>query len=211
MHRWICFDVGETLFDETGLWDRWADWLGVARAEFRAELAAVTAQGEDYQTVFDRFRPGMSIAEARQQRLAAGDDPTFRDDELCADVRPCLDALQALGFHIGIAGNTSRLTEMAVARCGLPVDFVSSAESWGVWKPDPAFFARLAETCGAAPSAITYVGDRLDYDVASAEQAGMTGVWLRRGPWAAAHGHTVSPAKARFVIDSLEELVAIVR
>jgi HAD superfamily hydrolase (TIGR01549 family) len=211
MPRWICFDVGETLFDETGLWNRWADWLGAPRAEFVAELEAIIAQGEDYQTVFQRFRPGIVVADAQQQRVGAGDDPSFREDELFADVRPCLDALRGLGFRIGIAGNTSRLTEVALARCQLPVDFISSAASWGVSKPDPAFFARLAQACGVAPSAIVYVGDRLDNDVAPAERAGMTGVWLRRGLWAKAHGYEATPATARYVIDGLAELVEVAR
>ena len=28
--RWVCFDVGETLIDETHHWAAWADWLGHA-------------------------------------------------------------------------------------------------------------------------------------------------------------------------------------
>ena len=68
------------------------------------------------------------------------------------------------------------------------------------------FFERLAEACGASPDDIAYVGDRLDNDVLAAEAAGMTGVFLRRGLWARAHGNAFDAVEVRHTIDTLADL-----
>jgi FMN phosphatase YigB (HAD superfamily) len=209
MIRWVCFDVGETLLDETGFWGGWADHLGVARDAFRRELAGVIARGEHHRRVFDAFRPGFDPGAAAADRLAAGDDPGFRPEDLFPDVRPCFAALRAAGCRIGIAGNTSVLTEHTVMRCGLGQDFIASSSRWGVDKPARGFFARLAETCGAAPSEIAYVGDRIDNDAEPARRFGMTGVWLRRGLWAAVQRSWPEAACAAPAIGSLAELSAV--
>src|SRR5205814_1464886 len=72
---------------------------------------------------------------------------------------------------------------------GVAADFVGSSAEWGVWKPSPLFFARVAEEAGCRPSEIAYVGDRVDNDVVPAATAGMVAVFLRRGPWALLHAH----------------------
>lgn len=208
--RWVCLDVGETLFDERHYWGRWADWLGVPRPALLSELEAVVRRGEGHRRVFERFRAGFDADAATAERLAAGDDPGFRDEDLFADVRPSLAALHDGGLRIGVVGNTSLLAERAVERCGLPVAFVASAVRWGVAKPDPGFFARLAETCGAPPAEIAYVGDRIDNDVRPAERAGMTGVWLRRGTWARVHRELPEAVRVRHAVDGLDGLPALI-
>ena len=69
---------------------------------------------------------------------------------------------------------------------GLPVQFdlIGMSDTWGLHKPDPAFFARIAAELRLAPEEIAYVGDRLDNDVRPAAAAGMVAVFVRRGPWA---------------------------
>lgn len=208
--RWVCFDVGETLFDECGYWGRWADWLGVPRADLLAELEMVVRRGMHHSRALERFRAGFDVERATAARIAAGDDPGFRDEDLFADVRPCLAALRERGFRIGVAGNTSGLAEIAVGRCGLPLDLVASSARWCVEKPDPGFFKRLAEACGVPPAEIAYVGDRIDNDVLPAGRAGMTGAWLRRGTWARVHRVRPEAALTRYAIDGLDELPALV-
>ena len=43
--RWVVFDVGETLVDETRVWSTWADVVGIPRLTFMAVLGAVIARG----------------------------------------------------------------------------------------------------------------------------------------------------------------------
>ncbi|MFM9943463.1 MAG: HAD family hydrolase [Hyphomicrobiaceae bacterium] len=211
MIHWVCFDVGETIFDETGLWSRWATYLGVEPGAFRAALSNVIAQGRHHREVFEHFRPGFDINTAMAERLAAGDDPGLRSDDIFPDVRPACAALVAAGIKIGVAGNTSVMTEHAVHALGLPVAFVASSSRFRIDKPAPGFFQTLADACSAPPADIAYVGDRIDNDAMPAEQAGMMGIWLRRGLWADVQRASPQATSVPHQIASLTELLSLLR
>jgi FMN phosphatase YigB (HAD superfamily) len=83
-----------------------------------------------------------------------------------------------------------------------PFDLIGTSALWGVEKPSPEFFERIAEGVLAAPEDIAYVGDRVDNDVLPALAAGMVAVHIRRGPWGSRHA---TPPGA-IVIDSLDQL-----
>ena len=84
------------------------------------------------------------------------------------------------------------------------VDFVGSSERWGVEKPAPEFFARVAET-GRPDAEIAYVGDRVDNDV----RAGASGGHGRRAHPARAVGRSCRSRRARPIPHrSLDELPA---
>jgi len=51
--RWVCLDVGETIIDETRVWETWADILGVTRFTFIAAIGAMLAHGRPFQEVFE--------------------------------------------------------------------------------------------------------------------------------------------------------------
>ncbi len=87
-------------------------------------------------------------------------------------------------------------------------DLVASSGSWGVEKPDRAFFERVSEELTLPPSSIAYVGDRLDNDVLPAIETGMAGVFLRRGPWGVIQATWPEARQATIAIDSLDELPA---
>ncbi|NTV64392.1 MAG: haloacid dehalogenase, partial [Oscillochloris sp.] len=98
--RWVCFDVGETLLDETRHWAGWADWLGVTHLTFFAALGAVIAQRRDHHEVFPLRRPGCDLAQARAERAAAGVPEGFDAADLYPDVRPVLSRMRAAGLRI---------------------------------------------------------------------------------------------------------------
>ena len=204
--HWICFDVGETLIDETRHWAGWADWLSVTHLTFFAALGAVIAGRQDHREVFQLLRPGFDLAAARAARVAAGQPEGFGVADLYPDVRPTLAQLRAGGLRIAIAGNQPLWAEAALDAIGLPADLVAASDRWGVHKPSPAFFARLAQEAGAAPSEIAYVGDRLDNDVLPARAAGMWAVFLRRGPWGHIHATWPEREQAHASIERLDEL-----
>lgn len=180
--RAVFFDVGETLVDETRTRGAWADWLGVPRLTFFAVLGAVIARGEHHQRVFELLRPDFDWKQARQERAAAGSFEGLRAEDFYPDALPCLHALRARGYRLGLAGNQPAEVEASLRELGLPVDLIASSARWGVEKPSPGFFARLAEEAGLPPGDIAYVGDRLDNDVLPARESGMVAVFLRRGP-----------------------------
>ncbi|HMQ34278.1 MAG TPA: HAD family hydrolase [Chloroflexaceae bacterium] len=121
-------------------------------------------------------------------------------------MRPTLARLRAGGLRIAIAGNQPLWAEAALDAIGLPADLVAASDRWGVHKPLPTFFARLAEEAGAAPREIAYVGDRLDNDVLPARAAGIWAVFLRRGPWGHIHATWTEREQAHASIERLDEL-----
>lgn len=109
-------------------------------------------------------------------------------------------------MRLGLAGNQPAEVEASLRELGLPVDFIASSARWGVEKPSPGFFARLAEEAGLPPGDIAYVGDRLDNDVLPARESGMVAVFLRRGPWGYLHAERPEAALAHLRLDSLTNL-----
>jgi HAD superfamily hydrolase (TIGR01549 family) len=204
--RLVVFDVGETLVDESRMWGEWADWLGVTRLAFFAALGAVIWARKHHRDVYELVCPGIDIA---RERAARGDAMTrIEPRDLYPDALPCLMRLGAAGYRLGLAGNQPADAEAQIRDLGLAVDFVASSARWGVEKPDPIFFQRIVKESGVAPGKIAYVGDRLDNDVLPAIEAGMVGIFLRRGPWGVIHAAWPEVARARIRLETLDDLPA---
>jgi len=204
--RAVCFDVGETLIDETRHWEEWADFLGVPRLTLFATLGMTMARGESHRRVFDLFRPDLDLATARKLRHAQGWRYDFIAEDLYPDAIPCLAELRGRGIKVLVAGNQPIEAEAALARIGLPADVIASSAGWGVAKPDAEFFARIIAASGEPAHRVAYVGDRLDNDVLPARAAGMLAVFLRRGPWGWMHAEHPDIAQADLRLDDLTRL-----
>lgn len=202
----VVFDVGEVLIDETTEYGTWADWLGVPRHTFSAVFGAVIARGEDYRQVFRHFRPGFNLAEERQKRLDAGLGEFFNARDVYPDVRPCLEQLKTYGFTVGVAGNQTFRAGRFLHELNLPVDWIVTSDDLGAEKPDVAFFEKLIEQERLTPGETAYVGDRFENDVLPAQQAGLAGVLIRRGPWGFVNESHPDADKAALRITSLAEL-----
>jgi HAD superfamily hydrolase (TIGR01662 family) len=204
--RAVVFDVGETLVDETRIWSDWADWLGVPRLTFLAVVGAIIERGTDHRDPIRLFRPDIDFPVERQRREASGrpDDATI--DDLYPDAVAALEATLAAGYRVAIAANQPTRIEALFNDLGLELDFVAASETWGVHKPDPAFFARIASELALPPGEIAYVGDRLDNDVGPAAAAGMVAIFVRRGPWGWIQAGRSNPPAAAATIENLNEL-----
>ena len=205
--RAVVFDVGETLVDETRAWTAWADAMGVPRLTFMCVLGAVLARGEPFLEVFRLFEPGIDPAGIRG-RMPREHEEWMLPADLYPDALPAIAAVRAAGYRVGVVGNQPPSAEGAFQRLELGLDLLASSASWGVMKPDPAFFDRIAHELALRPGEIAYVGDRVDNDVLPAVAAGMVAVWIRRGPWAWIQVGRGTPPEASIAIDSLLELPA---
>jgi hypothetical protein len=128
----VCFDIGETLVDETRHWSVIAGEAGVPELTLFGVLGGVAARGEHHTRVFDIL--GIEPI--------AG--PDYAAQDLYPDALPCLAELKARGYRLGLAGNQPARTEHFLRTLGVDVDLVASSASWGVEKPSPGFFERLA-------------------------------------------------------------------
>lgn len=173
---------------------------------FLAALGAIIARGGDHSEVFGLFRPDLDIDAVLADPAAGELRDTVRAEDLYPDAMPCLAALAAAGYRLGVVGNQPSGVE-AIFRDGpVPIELVASSATWGVAKPDPAFFAQIASELELSPGEVAYVGNRLDNDVGPAARAGMVAVFIRRGPWAWIHAGRTGPPDAGVVIESLVEL-----
>jgi HAD superfamily hydrolase (TIGR01549 family) len=184
--RAVVFDIGETLFDETGIWERAADAAGVPRFTLMGILGGLAARGERHTKAWELL--GV-------ERPAA----MFEPADLYADALPCIADLRTRGLIVGAVGNTPREVEDLLRD---QVDLIGSSARWGVEKPAPEFFSRIVEEVNTDAAEIAYVGDRVDNDIEPALVAGMIAVHLRRGPWG--YLHDAPPAALR--IRSLGEV-----
>ena len=184
--RAVVFDVGETLIDETGMWERAAEVANVPCFTLMGVLGGLAARGEHHSRAWEILSVEWPAS-------------TWDADDFYADALPCLRRLRARGLLVGAVGNTPADCEELLRE---HADFVGSSGRWKIEKPAPAFFERIVDEAGFAPSEIAYVGDRVDNDVVPALKAGMFAVHIRRGPW----GHLHDPPVEAIRIRSLAEL-----
>ncbi len=200
--RWVCFDVGETLIDETRVCETWAQVLDVTPFSLMAAYGVVIMRGEDHRAAFDLVdRPDWADHRQDFDTLFGG----FQNSDLYPDALTTLDALRDAGYRLAILANQPRQRTEELTALAVRVDVIAMSEELGVHKPSPKFFTRAVELMSADPQNIAYVGDRLDNDVLPATAAGMHAVWLRRGPW----GLIIrdEPPAGTVVVNSLGELV----
>jgi HAD superfamily hydrolase (TIGR01549 family) len=203
--RWVVFDVGETLIDETRVWSTWADVVGVPRLTFMALLGAVIARGGAHQEVFAEL--GLDHWERRRDELEAAYGG-FTEADLYPDVRTAMAALRAAGYRLAFFGNQPAHRTAELQALDLGAEVIGMSAEMGVAKPEPAYYARVLELLdGPDPASVAHVGDRVDNDVLPAAAAGLHAIWIRRGPWGLIQ--RLPPGfHPSLVIDSLAELPA---
>jgi FMN phosphatase YigB (HAD superfamily) len=205
----VVFDVGETLIDETRAWGNWADWLGVPRLTLFGVLGAVIERGQDHRVAFATVRPGIDLPAEVERQRAVGREYRLGAADLYPDALPALRQLRAAGYRLGVAANQPLSTENVFVGLDVEIELVASSDRWGVAKPQHAFFERIARELELDPSAIAYVGDRVDNDVRPAVAAGMTAIHIVRGPWGYIQAPAAHAADAVAQIESLLALRAI--
>jgi FMN phosphatase YigB (HAD superfamily) len=184
----VVFDVGETLVDETGMWERAADAAGVPRFTLMGVLGGLAAREQHHDDAWG---------------ILGVDQPAsaWEPADFYADALSCLERLRADGFRVAAVGNTPASTEELLEPY---VEMLGSSQRWGIAKPAPAFFTRVRDELDLPAERIAYVGDRIDNDVRPALAAGMVAVHIRRGPW----GHLHEPPPEAIRIGTLDELPA---
>lgn len=180
--RWLFFDVGSTLVDETAAYDH----------RIREMIAGTNVTYEQFQ----RKREAYARQNLRGDLEAAAffglqKMPWHHEDEQpYPEAESVLGTLKARGYRIGVIANQSVGTAERLRAWGLltHIDLVVASAEEGVAKPDPAIFRLALERADCAPEEAVMIGDRLDNDIVPAKAVGMRTVWLPQGP---AAWHTV--------------------
>ncbi len=98
---------------------------------------------------------------------------------LYSDVEPSLQSLRDAGYCLGTLTNGNADVE----RLGLGhlFDFSLSAASTGKAKPHPRMFQEACRRAGVTPAQLAHIGDEAATDLAGAQAAGVTVIWMNRG------------------------------
>ncbi len=189
--RWLFFDVGSVLMDETLADEQTRKQIVrlLALRGVRVPVAAVRSAWDAAVSSYDthivrgvlRRIVDESTAEAIYAELRTLSRPTPPYNE----ARPTLDVF-AKRFGVGVIANQPATVKQWAQIAG----FADSVHLWllsgelGFGKPDGAIFRVALERAACDPKEAAMIGDRLDYDIAPARRAGMLGIRLRRGPHA---------------------------
>ncbi len=196
--RAVCFDVGETLIDETRFWREVARYAGVPEFTLAGTIGGLIERRENHRSIF-----GYLQTESVDPNLLGY---RFEQSDLYPDVVRTLKQLRSERYRIAIAGNQGEGVAEQLEALDLGVDVIGTSGMWGSSKPAPAFFARLCQELDLPPDQIVLVGDRLDNDVLPAIEFGMQAVHIHRGPWGCIQEGWPESADVRWKIDRLGEL-----
>lgn len=174
--RWMFFDMGSTLIDET-----------LAMEHRIREVIDGT------EVTYDQFME-KKLFFAKQNRPADLETikyfgltktPWHKEDErLFPDTVECLERIHA-HYKIGIIANQSLGSRERLEKYGILkyIDVIAASAEEGVEKPDKRIFEIALERAGCKPEESAMVGDRLDNDIVPANGVGMYTIWIRQGDW----------------------------
>ena len=202
--RWIFFDVGGTLSDESEAYaHREREMLsgtGISLDEYDRARLALAREGKD----------GNSAVIAA---LGLQKTPWHPEDEVpFADALATLTALSARGYRLGVIANqVTGLRERLAAWGLLPYfEVVISSADVGVAKPSHDIFRLALERAGCPAAECVMVGDRLDNDIRPAKALGMRTVWVRSG-LARYQEPSLGDGAADWQVDTLTEILEILQ
>lgn len=175
MIKWIFFDVGSTLVDETEAYNhRVQDMIagtGITFEEFDTMRIALACQGFD----------GNSAA---IEYFGLKKTPWHSEDEIpFSDAQTTLAALSRKGYKLGIIANQNPGLEKRLENWGLRQYFevIAASAETGSAKPDKEIFESAFKLAGCTAQESVMVGDRLDNDIIPAKSVGMKTVWVKNG------------------------------
>jgi len=145
------------------------------RDEYMVEFSVQAFQKLLYETLSVKFTIGPAEAEREFWRAAVSLTPTEGIFEV-------LDMLAANRIQTGVLSNTAfsgAVLEEELARHNLAhrFAFVVTSADYGFRKPNPRIFKAAVNKMNLPPDRVWFVGDKPEYDIKGAVNAGLCAVW----------------------------------
>lgn len=200
--KWIFFDVGSTLVDETKAYNHRAmemiEDTDITFSVFENKRIELAKQGVDGNSEAIKY-------------FGLNKTPWHSEDELpFKDALDTLESLKERGYKLGIIANQSAGTAKRLENWGLLkyFDVVVTSAEFGISKPNKLIFEIAIELAKCQPHNTVMVGDRLDNDIIPAKALGMKTVWIRKG-LSIYQNVDLGNNVAEWVIDTLSDLKEI--
>ena len=194
MRKWLFFDLGSTLIDET------------LCLEYRTKhlLDQVDASGrEEVLSVLQKM-PYRQAAE--HLSLKTTEWPSHLE-MLYPETKDTISNLHTK-YRLGIIANQNAGAKQRLEVFGIREYFqvvVTSAEL-GFAKPDPRIFREALRKAGCSASQAYMIGDRLNNDIEPAKKLGFATIWVKQGMGASGHSGDIFPD---YTVNSLQEILGI--
>ena len=172
--KWLFFDVGSTLVDESKVYED--------RMKRIADLSGLTyEQIYKYAMSFYKENKKGDLEVARQLGVKL---PKWESqyERLYTDTKDCLKKLSRI-YKIGVIANQSLGTSERLENLGVRkyIDLIIASAEEGVSKPDRRIFEIALERSRCRPENAVMIGDRIDNDIVPAKQLGMKTIWIKQG------------------------------
>ena len=201
--KWIFFDIGSTLVDESAVYENRIKEITQGNNIDKNEFVAKVIQRAQTDP-----RPIMSVAKDYGVKV-----PAWRHDleVLYPDTKELLQRLSQK-YKIGIIANQDfgteqRLTDFNVHQY---INLVIASAEEGVAKPDLRIFQIALARADCKPEEAIMVGDRIDNDIIPANRIGMTTVWIKQGFGSYAEPKTVEE-QPDYIVNNLAEITELFR
>ncbi len=200
--KWIFFDVGSTLVDESEAYDHRVREMTrgteISFEDFDKQRIALAKQGLDGNSASIEF-------------FGLKKTPWHSEDEVpYPDAISTLSALRERGYRLGIIANQNVGLSERLSGFGLSkfLDIVVSSAEIGCSKPDRKIFKKALSLADCKAEECVMVGDRLDNDMTPAKAVGMKTVWIKNG-LARYQAYELGREIADCQIESLKELLSL--
>lgn len=172
--KWIFFDVGSTLVDESNVYE--------GRFRKIAEAAGVSAEDVKVKVLELYKENKKGDLEITKQLSVALPKWETEKEILYPDTVEVLKQLHEK-YKIGVIANQVLGTADRLEAFGILkyIDLVVASAEEGVAKPDRKIFDIALERANVAPDEAFMIGDRIDNDIVPAKNIGMKTMWIRQG------------------------------
>ena len=197
--KWLFFDVGSTLVDESKVYED--------RMKRIADLSGLTyEQINKYAMSFYKENKKGDLEVARQLGVKL---PKWESqyERLYTDTKDCLKKLSRI-YKIGVIANQSLGTSERLENLGVRkyLDLIIASAEEGVSKPDRRIFDIALERSRCRPENAVMIGDRIDNDIVPAKQLGMKTIWVKQG-FGSLWNITDESEKADIEINNLSDIL----
>lgn len=202
--KWLFFDVGSTIIDETLSWNR-------RIKETVAQKGAPSAE-QFYQAMAYYARQNKDPYKETIREFNLQKTPWLNEYEFLYDKVSDIFIQVHQHYKIGVIANqnlgtTQRLNDLGLSKY---IDLVISSAEEGVAKPDLRIFEIALKRAKCKPFDAVMIGDRLDNDIIPAKKIGMLTVWVKQG--FGGIGNPTSPDDTpNYIINRLDDLIPLLR
>ncbi len=201
--KWIFFDIGSTLVDES---------IAYRNRIERTIANTYISYDEFYQRMVEISKHDQNAYNKAVKFYGLTKAPWNSNDEFAyPEAENCLSEL-GKHYKIGIIANQELGSEQRLEKLGLfkYIDLVIASAEEGVSKPDLRIFQIALDRANCKTEEAVMVGDRLDNDIIPANKIGMTTVWIKQGFGSYAEPKTVEE-QPDYIVNSLAEIAELFR